>query len=106
MPSIPAPKICESCGDGFSCGAGSGSCWCFELPVADAIPEKYGECLCEKCLKSFTTKEATTTEAHSSGSLVEGTDYYINKKGLMVFTEAFHLKRGYCCKSNCQHCPY
>ncbi len=24
----------------------------------------------------------------------------------MVFTEAFHLKRGYCCKSGCRHCPY
>ena len=24
----------------------------------------------------------------------------------MVFTEEYHLKRGYCCKSNCLHCPY
>lgn len=24
----------------------------------------------------------------------------------MVFTEAYHLKRGYCCNSNCRHCPY
>jgi hypothetical protein len=30
--------------------------------------------------------------------------YYEN--GLMVFTEAFHLKRGYCCNSGCRHCPY
>jgi hypothetical protein len=32
-------------------------------------------------------------------------DYYM-ENGLMVFTEAFHLKRGYCCKSGCRHCPY
>jgi hypothetical protein len=24
----------------------------------------------------------------------------------MVFTEEYHLKRGYCCKLNCLHCPY
>ncbi len=23
-----------------------------------------------------------------------------------VFTAAYHLKRGYCCGSNCRHCPY
>ncbi|MCS6821942.1 MAG: DUF5522 domain-containing protein [Microscillaceae bacterium] len=33
-------------------------------------------------------------------------DYYFNEQGLMVFTEAYHLKRGYCCKSGCKHCPY
>jgi hypothetical protein len=32
-------------------------------------------------------------------------DYYW-ENGLMVFTEAYHLKRGYCCKSGCRHCPY
>jgi hypothetical protein len=24
----------------------------------------------------------------------------------LVFTAAYHLKRGYCCNSNCRHCPY
>jgi hypothetical protein len=24
----------------------------------------------------------------------------------MVFTAAYHLKRGSCCKSGCRHCPY
>jgi hypothetical protein len=32
-------------------------------------------------------------------------DYYW-ENGLLVFTEAYHLKRGYCCKSGCRHCPY
>ncbi|MBK9730454.1 MAG: hypothetical protein IPO83_04060 [Chitinophagaceae bacterium] len=38
--------------------------------------------------------------------LKEGYDYYINENGLFVFTEAYHLKRGFCCKSGCLHCPY
>ncbi|WP_161626154.1 DUF5522 domain-containing protein [Hugenholtzia roseola] len=33
-------------------------------------------------------------------------DYYFNQEGLMVFTEQYHLKRGYCCKSGCKHCPW
>ena len=27
-------------------------------------------------------------------------------EGYRVFTEKYHLKRGYCCRSNCRHCPY
>ncbi len=33
-------------------------------------------------------------------------DFYFNERGLMVFTRAYHLKRGYCCKSNCLNCAY
>jgi hypothetical protein len=36
----------------------------------------------------------------------EGIDYYFNEHGLMVFTAAYHLKRGYCCKNMCKHCPW
>lgn len=33
-------------------------------------------------------------------------EYYEQGDGLLVFTEAFHLKRGFCCGSGCRHCPY
>ena len=33
-------------------------------------------------------------------------DYYFNEMGYKVFTAHYHLKRGYCCKNNCKHCPY
>jgi hypothetical protein len=33
-------------------------------------------------------------------------DYYTDSNGFLVFTEAYHLKRGYCCKNGCRHCPY
>lgn len=32
-------------------------------------------------------------------------DYYFDGPNL-VFTAAYHLKRGYCCGSGCRHCPY
>ena len=37
---------------------------------------------------------------------IEGIHYYINEEGLMVFTEKYHLERGYCCGNGCKHCPY
>ncbi len=33
-------------------------------------------------------------------------DYYYSEHGYIVFTEAYHLKRGFCCQSGCKHCPY
>ena len=33
-------------------------------------------------------------------------DFYLNEKGYRVFKEKYHLKRGYCCKGGCKHCPY
>ena len=41
-----------------------------------------------------------------SNKLIEQTHYYFNEAGLMVFTSAYHLERGYCCGSGCLHCPY
>ena len=38
--------------------------------------------------------------------LTEGVDYYINKDGYIVFTEHYHLEKGYCCGNGCLHCPY
>ncbi|MDX2171876.1 MAG: DUF5522 domain-containing protein [Bacteroidota bacterium] len=37
---------------------------------------------------------------------LEPEDFYHSPEGYIVFTEKYHLKRGYCCKSGCKHCPY
>lgn len=36
---------------------------------------------------------------------LEPEDFYMDGPN-MVFTAAYHLKRGYCCGSGCRHCPY
>lgn len=38
--------------------------------------------------------------------LVKGLDYYVAEAGYRIFTSYYLLKRGYCCKSGCKHCPY
>ena len=42
----------------------------------------------------------------NKNKLIEGEDYYLTPEGYKVFTSNYHLKRGYCCKSGCKHCPY
>lgn len=39
-------------------------------------------------------------------SLKEGEDFYFNESGLLVFTESYHIKKGFCCGNGCKHCPY
>ena len=41
----------------------------------------------------------------SAAEVKENEDFYI-ENGYYVFTEAFLLKRGYCCENGCRHCPY
>lgn len=38
--------------------------------------------------------------------LIEGIDFYYNEQGYIVFTEHYHLNKGYCCGNGCKHCPY
>ena len=41
-----------------------------------------------------------------SGEKLAPEDFYMNESGLMVFTAAYHRKRGHCCRNGCKHCPY
>lgn len=37
----------------------------------------------------------------------QGKKHYMDPQtGNLVFTALEHLERGYCCESNCLHCPY
>lgn len=48
----------------------------------------------------------STSAIPPRNELTEGIHYYINEQGYWVFTEAYHLMRGYCCNNKCKHCPY
>jgi hypothetical protein len=41
----------------------------------------------------------------SPGGKLLPEDFYMEGPYL-VFTAAYHLRRGHCCNSNCRHCPY
>jgi hypothetical protein len=42
----------------------------------------------------------------NNNPVAEEGDFYFNEQGFMVFTEQYHMKRGYCCQNGCKHCPY
>jgi len=44
-------------------------------------------------------------DAAKSDEPLRPEDFYMDGPYL-VFTEAYHLRRGYCCNSDCRHCPY
>ena len=46
-----------------------------------------------------------TVPPGSQDSELDPEDYYFEGPYL-VFTAAYHLKRGSCCGSGCRHCPY
>ena len=110
----PEQKICTRCHAVFTCGAvqADESCWCERLPHVPLIADERTDCFCPQCLSEAIAKlnaESGSTEILSQQAslplLKEGQDYYV-EGGVMVFTAAYHLKRGYCCDSGCRHCPY
>jgi len=45
------------------------------------------------------------TPPNSAEPALEPEDFYFEGPYL-VFTAAYHLKRGSCCNTGCRHCPY
>jgi len=85
-------KHCSRCLKPFFCTADD-KCWCMKMSHDFPIPNKNSaDCMCSSCLNEL---KKTNTDA----------DFYFDS-GLMIMTEAYHLKRGYCCKNGCKHCPY
>lgn len=49
--------------------------------------------------------ESPMDAAPENGPGLAPEDYYL-EGACLVFTAAYHLKRGSCCGSGCRHCPY
>jgi hypothetical protein len=84
-----------------------GACWCAQVEIPEALlaqvpPElRNVNCICRVCVMA----SHRTKNAGSAASKVLPGEFYFDG-GLMVFTAAYHLRRGYCCDSGCRHCPY
>lgn len=104
---------CPRCGSPFECKAGDvANCQCSSVKISPETHEylagtHYG-CLCKKCLEELNRAvKARGTYRFPAGSelLVEGLHYY-KENGFFVFTEFYHILRGYCCDNGCRHCAY
>jgi hypothetical protein len=107
------PTACPLCGqpnDCRLCSAGlyKDECWCARMEIPPGLikrvpPELVNKaCICRACVANYRASTKSLEFTHTPGP----EDYYYDKQGLMVFTVAYHLRRGYCCKNNCRHCPF
>ena len=62
--TLSRERVCESCGQEFSCGASLRGCWCGEINLSDAsrseLQQLYKDCLCRECLEKVAAKEKQT----------------------------------------------
>jgi hypothetical protein len=58
---VREPSVCESCGEGFVCGATLAGCWCSEIKLSEAtraeLRTRFRGCLCRACLERFAASE-------------------------------------------------
>ena len=111
-------KYCPECNEPVHCTSGTNeTCWCSSLPPVLPVDDTQS-CLCQKCLEKKLKAEIASyvqdfkagrienvAPKYATAELVEGIDYYM-EGSYRVMTEWYHLKRGYCCRNGCRHCPY
>lgn len=84
-----------------------GPCWCAAVKMPQdllaSVPAdlRNQACICRECVMNFHRTQA----ARRPPARVFPGDYYF-EQGLVVFTAAYHARRGYCCGNRCRHCPY
>ncbi len=102
---------CPLCGQANACRRAAGAdpfperCWCEDVSLSTEVLERIPPhlqqkaCLCPTCA-------GCPTPAREPLPGPEEPDTYFTEDGRMVFTRAYHLRRGYCCRNGCRHCPY
>jgi hypothetical protein len=114
LPATPSgsggAELCPLCGGPNDCqlctsAAYKGPCWCeavnFPQEFLARVPAGAERaCVCRACVASFHRQQSAIKPLR----LLPG-DFYF-EAGMMVFTESYHRRRGYCCANECRHCPY
>ena len=103
-------KTCQRCQNEFNCNADKiSNCSCFGVELSDAtqtyLTKLKFDCLCTPCLEELNQIHEEIAEEKADAPLIENKHFYM-ENDLMVFTEYYHIKRGYCCKNDCRHCAY
>jgi len=105
------PAQCPLCGGLNECqlcspAAYKGPCWCGSVEIPSVLLARVPDhlrnraCICQKCVTEF-----HRSKNPSGRQKILPGDFYFDS-GMIVFTAAYHLRRGFCCGSGCRHCPY
>jgi hypothetical protein len=105
-------KLCPRCQLSFVCNIGDVvNCQC-NISLDDDtklfLSKTHYDCLCASCLQHYNQLVLLSRKYQvpkQKEIMLEGVHYYI-ENGNWVFTELYHLLRGYCCGSGCRHCVY
>jgi hypothetical protein len=95
---------CPLCGKENKCKQSKSNdcpdlCWCHAVDIPESLLQQIPEeargkaCICRHCVEHYDESKETTQ------------DFYY-ESGQLVFTREYHLRRGYCCKNSCRHCPF
>ena len=71
-------------------------------------------CFCRRCLTALAGHSRNLDDPGQILAMVreevaarnDSVEFYYDELGRVVFTAAYHLKRGHCCGSGCKHCPF
>lgn len=100
-PLCGAPNDCQLCTQ----AAYKGPCWCEGLPFPEEllarVPAEVRNrvCICRRCVETALRQRPQPRPG-------AGDFYFDAATGFVVFTAAYHRRRGYCCGSGCRHCPW
>ena len=103
-----------------------GPCWCHQVIVPGHILTRLADeavdpaCLCRFCLETIARISRDLDSAReilaevrrvipkikAEQTVAPEPDFYLDEQGNTVFTAAYHVKRGTCCRNGCVHCPY
>lgn len=106
-------KYCRICDQVFICKIGDIiNCQCNTIEISEAtrifLSQTYFDCLCKNCLQKINLEIKATKRYQfptQKEMLIEGLHYYKEDTN-WVFTELYHMLRGYCCRNSCRHCVY
>ncbi|MTG96951.1 MULTISPECIES: cysteine-rich CWC family protein [Myroides] len=106
-------KVCTHCKQEIECKVDQiADCDCSKVEVSNDtrlfLKQTYHKCLCNTCLENINDLVAQAKGKDfpkRRSEMIEGVHYYI-ENGYFVFTELYHLMKGYCCQNGCRHCVY
>lgn len=106
-------KYCPRCNAPFVCKMGDiGNCQCGTVVLSEEatafLSKTYFDCLCKDCLLHINqiTKAARPYQYPVQKEMFIAGIHYYKEKDTIVFTELYHVLRGYCCGNGCRHCAY
>lgn len=77
-------------------------------PTREFLDKSFYHNLCPDCVPVITrlVGQAEKQKMSAPRNSLKEHIHYTLEEGNYVFTELYHVIKGYCCQNGCRHCPY